>query len=183
MSFLWDWLWDLLYRFNLFKKDATILLLGIDNAGKTSLLHKLKYGLLRSVIPTQRAKLEQVDFKHVHFRAWDLGGHAQVRGMWSEYYLHADAVVFMVDSADVERMLECKSELLSLLQDSALGNTPFLILANKCDLKESLPLPALITALGIDDYLGKRKSVALFRTSLVHDIGVSDGFTWLCKQL
>jgi len=71
-------------------------------------LHKLKYGIIRSVIPTQRAKLEELDFGSVHFRAWDVGGHAQVRDMWAEYYVHADAIVFVIDSADRDRLQEAK---------------------------------------------------------------------------
>lgn len=58
--FIIDWIYSLLYQLGLLQKNATILLLGLDNAGKTSLLDKLKHGLIRSVIPTQRAKLEEI---------------------------------------------------------------------------------------------------------------------------
>jgi len=111
-----------------------MLLLGLDNAGKTTLLHKLQYGWIRSFIPTQRAQLEEITLGNVVFRTWDLGGHEQVRNLWRDYFFEADAVVFVVDIADQSRIHEAREELDGLLKDEGLAGVPIVILANKTDL-------------------------------------------------
>lgn len=79
---LWDWLWDWLYSLGLWKKEATVLLLGLDNAGKTTLLNKLKTGKIGRFPPTQRPAAEYADVGNVRLHAYDLGGHAAVRMVW-----------------------------------------------------------------------------------------------------
>jgi len=182
MSFLFDWIWTFFYKLGFLKKKATILLLGLDNAGKTTLLHKLKFGSIRLVIPTQRAQLQEIELGSVKFRAWDLGGHEQVRELWKDFFFEADAVIFLVDSADDERFEEAKKELSSLLDDEGLDGIPFLILANKIDLQTSFPLDKLTVALGLDESTlgpkGKRP-IQIFRCSLVEGTGYVEGFKWL----
>eukprot|EP01114_Cavostelium_apophysatum_P012996 TRINITY_DN3059_c0_g1_i1.p1 TRINITY_DN3059_c0_g1~~TRINITY_DN3059_c0_g1_i1.p1 ORF type:complete len:188 (-),score=36.55 TRINITY_DN3059_c0_g1_i1:14-577(-) len=187
MSFVLDWVWNLLYKLGFWKKNATILLLGLDNAGKTTLLHKLKHGSVRLVIPTQRAQLQEIELGNVKFRAWDLGGHEQVRSLWKEYFFEADAVIFLVDSADDERFEEAKKELNSLLDDESLKGVPFLILANKTDMMTAWPLDRLIGAIGIENrQLGSvagDRPIQIFRCSLVEGTGYGEGFRWLSDIL
>jgi len=187
MSILLDWVWSLLYKLGLFKKEATILLLGLDNAGKTTLLHKLKYGSLRLFIPTQRAHLEEITIGNVKFRAWDLGGHEQVRHLWKDYYAETNAIVFVVDSADRMRLQEAKEELHALLNEEALADCVLVILANKTDLKGSLSREELIEVLDLKDIdLGNdnaERIVQLFRCSLVEGVGFIDAFKWLAARI
>merc|ERR1712070_1154196 len=110
--FFLSWLWALLVRRN---RTAKVVILGLDNAGKTTLLHKLKTGLVKSFIPTHRAHVESFAFGNVNFTAWDLGGHEAVRSLWEEYYTEGDALVFVVDSADDERLPEARKELHGVL--------------------------------------------------------------------
>jgi len=184
-------LWAVLYKLGFLKKNATILLLGLDNAGKTTLLHKLKYGSIRLVIPTQRAQLEEIVLGNVKFRAWDLGGHAQVRSLWKEFFFEADAVIFLVDSADRERLPESRKELTSLINDSNLSNSPFLILGNKTDLETALTYKELVGALGLENLIPEDENstfeqsrcIKLFPCSLVEGTGYSQGFKWLSDIL
>eukprot|EP01098_Paradermamoeba_levis_P013016 TRINITY_DN582_c0_g1_i3.p1 TRINITY_DN582_c0_g1~~TRINITY_DN582_c0_g1_i3.p1 ORF type:complete len:154 (-),score=41.95 TRINITY_DN582_c0_g1_i3:203-664(-) len=145
-----DWFWEFLYKLGFLKKNATILLLGLDNAGKTTLLHKLKHGAIRLFIPTQRAQLEEIELGNVKLKAWDLGGHEQVRNFWREYYLEADAIIFVVDSADQDRLPEAKLELGKLLQSEELKECVFLVLGNKTDLPQSLEQEKLAKELGVE---------------------------------
>merc|ERR1719223_1941073 len=85
----------------------------------------------------------------VRFRAWDLGGHEQVRSLWNEYFFETDAVIFMVDAADQDRFAEAREELSSLMEDEHLKQTPFLVLGNKTDLADAVSRDELITALGL----------------------------------
>lgn len=70
--------------------------------------HKIKSGSVRLFIPTVRASLEEVTVGNVKFKAWDLGGHKQVRGAWRDYFAEADAIIFVVDAADHERLNEAQ---------------------------------------------------------------------------
>jgi len=181
--FFFDWLWEVLYQLGFLKKEATILLLGLDNAGKTTLLHKLKYGAIRSFVPTQRAQLEEIVLGNVKFCTWDLGGHRQVRNLWKDYYFDADAIIFLVDSSDTERMLEAKEELHCLLKDSDLNDTLFVVLGNKTDLPSSLTQQQLIEALELSSFMKEAQSLQIFMCSLINDTGYQSAFQWLSNKL
>ncbi|PRP83551.1 GTP-binding protein SAR1 [Planoprotostelium fungivorum] len=143
--FGFTWFWNLLYQFGLVNKEATILILGLDNAGKTTLLQKLKDNTIRLVVPTQRPQLEELTVGSLNLRVFDLG-HKQVRQFWKEYYGHADAIVFMVDSADRERFPEAKEELHALFDQNPI---PILILSNKDDVEWACKEREVIEALDI----------------------------------
>jgi len=129
-----------------------------------------------------------------NFFAWDLGGHEQVRSLWKEFFFEADAVIFIVDSADKERLPEAKKELISLIEDPNLSKSPFLILGNKTDLETAIPYQELINSLGLNDLIpedenetnnefeGKR-TIKLFPCSLVEGSGYSKAFQWLSDIL
>jgi len=184
MSFLWDWLWELLSNLGLWKKKATVLLLGLDNAGKTTLLHKLRHGEVRLFVPTQRPSVEAVEVGNVKFRAWDLGGHRQVRAWWRDYFNEADAIVFVVDSADVDRLSEAREELAGLLAEPTLKDIKGLVvLGNKSDLLSSLNNDQLLSALALHEPMEAGKAVGLFRCSLIDGTGYLEAFKWLGAQL
>jgi len=186
MSWLADWFWEILYSLGFFKKKATILLLGLDNAGKTTLLHKIKYNSIRLFNPTERAQLEEVTMGKITFRAWDLGGHKAVRFWWKDHFTEADAIIFVVDSADQDRFSEAKEELTALLKESDLMDCKaFCILANKIDLKDAVSGETLITTLDLENVLkrgtktNEERKVELFRCSLVDGTGYLEAFKWL----
>eukprot|EP01111_Echinosteliopsis_oligospora_P004528 TRINITY_DN1744_c0_g1_i2.p1 TRINITY_DN1744_c0_g1~~TRINITY_DN1744_c0_g1_i2.p1 ORF type:complete len:188 (+),score=36.83 TRINITY_DN1744_c0_g1_i2:3-566(+) len=178
------WLWSLLYKIGLFQKNASVLFLGLDNAGKSTLLHKLKTGQMVSFVPTQRALSEQVVVGNVKFKAWDVGGHEAARYTWQEFFPEVDAVVFMVDSADHDRFDEAKQELHALLnQEELLQNVPFLILGNKADLSRACKPDVLSAALSLpspfDDSDPHQRKLKLFPCSLVNGTGYEEAFSWL----
>jgi len=102
-------------------KSASILLLGLDNAGKTTLLHRLStQGQLRPFPPTDRPRQDSFQAGNINFQAFDLGGHEAVRHLWEDYVnSQISAVVFLVDAADVERLEEAGYELDALLSGGA----------------------------------------------------------------
>eukprot|EP00276_Gloeochaete_wittrockiana_P011364 CAMPEP_0184647628 /NCGR_PEP_ID=MMETSP0308-20130426/4607_1 /TAXON_ID=38269 /ORGANISM="Gloeochaete witrockiana, Strain SAG 46.84" /LENGTH=138 /DNA_ID=CAMNT_0027078775 /DNA_START=121 /DNA_END=534 /DNA_ORIENTATION=- len=125
---------QILQKLGLLNKQAKILLLGLDNAGKTTLLYVLKEGTVKSFVPTERAHVEEIQLGKLSFKAWDLGGHERVRTLWQDFLVDADAIIFMVDSGDSDRFPEASRELHALLQTET-SNIPVVVLANKCDLK------------------------------------------------
>merc|ERR1712146_743682 len=81
-------------------KEMRVLMLGLDNAGKTTILYKLKLGQGVSTIPTVGFNVETVTFKKVKFNVWDVGGQDKIRPLWRHYYAGTQALIFVVDSND-----------------------------------------------------------------------------------
>merc|ERR1712054_544421 len=94
------------------KKDCRILMVGLDSAGKTTILYKLKLGEVVTTIPTTSITVETIDYKSVVFTTWDLGngGRDKSRALWRHYYQGTNAIVFVVDSTDRDRIEDAREE-------------------------------------------------------------------------
>eukprot|EP00301_Raphidiophrys_heterophryoidea_P002552 c1118_g1_i1.p1 GENE.c1118_g1_i1~~c1118_g1_i1.p1 ORF type:complete len:211 (-),score=50.61 c1118_g1_i1:115-681(-) len=163
-------------------RPRTVIFVGLDNAGKTTLLFKLKHGTIRQFVPTERAFSEEVTVSNLTMRAWDLGGHEQVRKLWQDYYQSTDAVIFIVDAADRDRFGEARQELVGLLEAGELQDTPIAVLANKCDLQYAATFEELRDALGIAPFQNNH-NIQLFRVSVVSGAGYLEAFKWLGRSM
>jgi GTPase SAR1 family protein len=99
-----------------------IVMLGLDNAGKTTILYKLKVGQVVQTTPTIGFNVETVSRKNVTFSVWDVGGQDQIRGLWRHYFLNTQAVIFVVDSNDNNRLKEARDELWKVLESPEVSN-------------------------------------------------------------
>eukprot|EP01029_Cantina_marsupialis_P000060 TRINITY_DN1005_c0_g1_i1.p2 TRINITY_DN1005_c0_g1~~TRINITY_DN1005_c0_g1_i1.p2 ORF type:complete len:130 (+),score=21.43 TRINITY_DN1005_c0_g1_i1:40-429(+) len=105
-------LWDRVFG----KKEMRILMVGLDAAGKTTILYKLKLGEVVTTIPTIGFNVETVEYKKTTFNVWDVGGQDKIRPLWRHYYQATQGVIFVVDSSDRERMEQAKMELKKMLE-------------------------------------------------------------------
>jgi ADP-ribosylation factor protein 4 len=93
------------------KKNMRILMVGLDAAGKTTILYKLKLGEIVTTIPTIGFNVETVEYKNINFTVWDVGGQDKIRPLWRHYFLNTQGLIFVVDSNDRERVQEAREEL------------------------------------------------------------------------
>jgi len=118
--------------------DQRILMLGLDAAGKSTILYKMHLGETLQTIPTIGFNVETVEYKNIKFTMWDVGGQDKIRPLWRHYYIGTDALIWVVDSTDTTRIGESKEEFLQVLQDEELKNAKILVYANKQDLPGAL---------------------------------------------
>ncbi|XP_073539454.1 LOW QUALITY PROTEIN: uncharacterized protein [Phyllobates terribilis] len=130
--------------------EARILLLGLDAAGKTTILYKLKLNETVTTIPTVGFNVETVEpIRNVKFTVWDVGGQDKIRSLWKYYYQNTDGLIFVVDSADPERFEEARAELIAILETDEMRGVPFVVLANKQDLLRAKPPGEVSEELGL----------------------------------
>ena len=180
------WAFDWVFSwFGTVGREATIVILGLDNAGKTTLLHKLKHNSVSSFVPTQRARSEEFVHGDITFKAWDLGGHQQVRFLWRNFFQEADGVIFIVDSIEHERHGESGVELGGIVENLPAG-IPLLILLNKIDSAEALGAAEVQAGLNLNgaELHGKRGETAqFFRCSVLTGTGLDIALHWFTQNI
>lgn len=182
---VWNWFWSLLKEVGLFQKKAKLVFLGLDNAGKTTLMNLLVNGQVQTFMPTQKPTTEEFQQDGIHFVTHDLGGHQIARRIWTEYGADADGIIFLVDSHDHERLDEAQEELANICREEAMEEIPILVLGNKIDLPNSLSEVDLHKALSLNQLQGisSARPMQLFMCSLVKKQGYKEGIQWLSQNL
>ena len=163
------------------KKERRILMVGLDAAGKTTILYKLKLGEVVTTIPTIGFNVEQVDYKNISFTVWDVGGQDKIRPLWRHYYQNTEGLIFVVDSNDKDRIDAAREELQKMLQEDELKDSVVLVFANKQDLPNALSAPQVTEALGLHN-LRMRKWFIQAACATTGD-GLYEGLEWLKDTL
>ncbi|KAK3444489.1 hypothetical protein EUGRSUZ_A00206 [Eucalyptus grandis] len=191
--FLVDWSSEALALLGCGRRRQTILFLGLDNSGKTTLLRMLKDERLDQHQPTQFLTSEELRVGKIKLRAFDFSGRQIARKAWPDYYAKVDAVVYLVDDCDKERFVESKRELHTLLSDEALAKVPFLVLGNKINIPHAASEDELRYHLGLTGMTtGKGKvnltdqtvrPLEVFACSVVRKMGYGEGFKWMSQYI
>jgi ADP-ribosylation factor-like protein 5B len=187
--------------FSLFLSAPTPSLLpnqvGLDNAGKTSILYRLHLGETVSTTPTLGCNVERVvaptrssstdgtssssTSSGLEFEVWDLGGQANLRPSWAAYYKASDAAILVVDCTDRARVGIARGELVSLLADDHLADAPLLVFANKQDARDAMRPPELTAALAL--HAVQRHDWHVQGCCALSGEGLEDGLRWLADAV
>ena len=162
-------------------KEARILVLGLDNAGKTTILKKLSEESITHVAPTQGFNIKSLVHNGFKLNVWDIGGQKSIRPYWRNYFDNTDALVYVIDSSDRARMEEAGLELTKLLEEDKMQQVPLLVFANKQDLLNAMPADELIGALQLNNI--KDREMQVTACSAKNDEGLQPGMGWLVATM
>merc|ERR1711936_883408 len=163
------------------KKQMRILMVGLDAAGKTTILYKLKLGEIVTTIPTIGFNVETVEYKNISFTVWDVGGQDKIRPLWRHYFQNTQGLIFVVDSNDRDRMGEAREELMRMLNEDELRDAVLLVFANKQDLPNALSASDVTDKLGLHNLRQRRWHTQ--STCATSGDGLYEGLDWLSNQL
>ncbi|GAO51881.1 hypothetical protein G7K_5972-t1 [Saitoella complicata NRRL Y-17804] len=163
------------------KKEMRILMVGLDAAGKTTILYKLKLGEIVTTIPTIGFNVETVEYKNISFTVWDVGGQDKIRPLWRHYFQNTQGIIFVVDSNDRERVTEAREELQRMLNEDELRDALLLVFANKQDLPNAMSAAEITDKLGLHSL--RQRLWYIQATCATSGDGLYEGLEWLSTNL
>ncbi|KZF24003.1 P-loop containing nucleoside triphosphate hydrolase protein [Xylona heveae TC161] len=199
-----------LYRYATSKEEYSVILLGLDNAGKTTLLEQIKAHFLESqteprlkTVPTVGQNVATVSLPDMYLKIWDVGGQHSLRNLWQSYYSSCHAIVFVIDSSDVGdadinklrseqgieagRLAECKLVLESVLQNEDAEGVPVLVLANKQDREDCVEVVKIKEGLVRKVFEGEKgvsvRDSRVLPMSALNGVGVREAVEWICSRV
>jgi len=163
-------------------QEVRILILGLDGAGKTTIVHKLvNPEEVIQLVPTIGFNVETVEYKNVKLQVWDLGGQTNIRPYWRCYYPNTNAIIFVVDSADTKRLKIARKEFTKLLEEEELQKAAILVFANKQDLPNALSAAQISEGLSLSSVKNRQWHIG---ASVAKDgRGLTQGLDWLTSVL
>merc|ERR1740127_145651 len=163
------------------KKEMRILMLGLDAAGKTTILYKLKLGEVVTTIPTIGFNVETVEHKNINFTVWDVGGQDKIRPLWRHYYQNTQGLIFVVDSNDRDRVEDAREELSKILNEDEMRDAVLLVFANKQDLPNAMAAAEVTEKLGLSN-MRNRQWFIQSACATTGD-GLYEGLDWMSRTL
>ncbi|KAL3900375.1 MAG: hypothetical protein SGCHY_001383 [Lobulomycetales sp.] len=162
-------------------KEVRILLLGLDNAGKTSILKRLADEDVTNIRPTQGFNIKSVSQDGFKMNVWDIGGQASIRPYWRNYYESTDILIYVIDSSDRRRLEETGIELHALLEEPKLHSVPLLVFANKQDLMNALPADQIAQGLNLNSIRDRKWQIQACSAKTGKDVDL--GMRWACQTV
>ncbi|KAJ9468607.1 ADP-ribosylation factor [Diplonema papillatum] len=159
------------------KQDARMLMVGLDAAGKTTILYKMKLGEIVTTIPTIGFNVETVEYKNIKFTMWDVGGQDKLRPLWRHYFQNTNGVIFVVDSNDRDRVAQARDELQKMLSEDELRDACLLVFANKQDLPNAMSTAEVTDKLGLHSL--RQREWYIQGSCATTGEGLYEGLEWL----
>ncbi|XP_066926881.1 ADP-ribosylation factor-like protein 2 [Clytia hemisphaerica] len=163
------------------EKEMRILMLGLDNAGKTTILKKFNGEDIDTISPTLGFNIKTLEHNGFKLNIWDVGGQKSLRSYWRNYFESTDGLIWVVDSADSWRLEDCKKELKSLLLEERLAGATLLVFANKQDLPGALKADEIAKVLELNEI--KTHHWQILGCSAVTGEKLLDGVDWLIGDI
>jgi ADP-ribosylation factor-like protein 2 len=166
------------------EKELRLLILGLDNAGKTTILRKFSGEPIDTIEPTLGFNIKTLEHGGYKLNFWDVGGQKTIRAYWRNYFERTDGLIWVVDSSDRHRLELCRAELQDLLTQEKLAGASLLILANKQDLAGAASAEeiAKILCLDTDDKFANRHW-SIYGCSAVTGSGLAEGMDWMVSDI
>lgn len=178
MGLMLSKVWDSMFG----PSEVRMLMVGLDAAGKTTILYQLKLGEVVATVPTIGFNVESVSYKNISFNVWDIGGQDKIRALWRHYYEGTDGIIFVVDTNDRDRLDAAKAELDKMLNEPELADACLLIFANKQDLPKAMSASDLMTAFELSK-LPRTRTWHVQPAVAKSGDGLYEGLDWLAKQV
>lgn len=163
------------------KKELRILLLGLDNAGKTTILKSLASEDVSHITPTQGFNIKSVQSKGILLNVWDIGGQKAIRPYWRNYFENTDVLIYVIDSADRSRFEEAGLQLSELLEEEKLQGTSVLVFANKQDLMNAARADEIMDTMNLNSI--KDRAWQIQACSALSGEGLQRGMEWIQKNI
>lgn len=168
--------------FSLFtNEEHKVIIVGLDNAGKTTILYQFLMSEVVHTSPTIGSNVEEIVWKNIHFVMWDIGGQESLRSAWNTYYTNTETLILVIDSTDRERLAVTKAELYNMLNHEDLRHSSVLIYANKQDIKGSMSVAEISEQLNLTSI--KDHGWHIQACCALTGEGLYQGLEWITSQI
>ena len=167
------------------EKELRLLMLGLDNAGKTTILMRFTEEPIEGIPPTVGFNIKTIpSYGNFKLNIWDVGGQRSIRTFWRNYFEQTDGLIWVVDSADISRLDDCRKELFALLKEERLAGASLLVFANKQDMPGACTLQEISEHLEISSIQATGRHCAIFACSAWESLeSVQAGFSWAVSDI
>eukprot|EP00158_Paraphelidium_tribonemae_P001281 Partr_v1_DN24200_c0_g1_i2_m71069 putative ADP-ribosylation factor-like len=163
------------------EREMRLLMLGLDNAGKTTILKRMNDEPIDTISPTLGFNIKTLEHGDYKLNIWDVGGQKSIRSYWRNYFERTEGLIWVIDSADRRRLEDCKGELRELLKEERLAGASLLILANKQDLAGALTSEELGRELELDRIQSHHWTIV--PCSAVTGRNLTEAIDWLVEDV
>ncbi|XP_073972658.1 ADP-ribosylation factor related protein 1 [Rhodnius prolixus] len=175
------------YKYIVQKNEYCVLILGLDNAGKTTYLEAAKTKIIRNykginpnkITTTVGLNIGKIDVSGIRLNFWDLGGQEELQSLWDKYYAESHAIIYIVDSSDRDRIEESKETFDKMISSENLIGVPLLVLANKQDIADCMGVREVKPIFKKNGHLIGRRDCMVMPVSALNGDGVDEGIKWL----
>ncbi|KAF4981348.1 hypothetical protein FZEAL_2833 [Fusarium zealandicum] len=171
---------SILRKARLKDKEMRILMLGLDNAGKTTIVKKVMGEDVNTVSPTLGFIIKTIDYEGYKLNIWDVGGQKTLRSYWRNYFEKTDALIWVVDATDRLRIEDCKQELQGLLLEERLGGASLLVFANKTDVEGCMTEQEILSALELESI--RTHDWYILPCSAMTGRNLEEGLSWVVED-